>query len=174
MSRFFIDWLIDVLIHSLITVVRVDGVRLCLWTAATKGPIVHPPGDIWVWRATVEWYWQGKTEEKPAPVPLRTLHGLSRARTRASAVRGRRLTAWTISFILCFFVEDLSKLFLTKRRIVGWLLNDGLESMWKQSFQNAHVHISAKLSPVNLDHEILYVDRSWKDEQLLKNSFSVK
>jgi len=33
----------------------------------------HPPGDIWVWRATVEWYWQGKTEElgeKPVPVPL--------------------------------------------------------------------------------------------------------
>jgi hypothetical protein len=29
--------------------------------------------DIWVWRATVEWYWQGKTEElgeKPVPVPL--------------------------------------------------------------------------------------------------------
>jgi hypothetical protein len=28
---------------------------------------------IWVWRATVEWYWQGKTEElgeKPVPVPL--------------------------------------------------------------------------------------------------------
>jgi hypothetical protein len=28
---------------------------------------------IWVWRATVEWYWQGKTEElweKPVPMPL--------------------------------------------------------------------------------------------------------
>jgi hypothetical protein len=26
------------------------GVRLCLRTAATNGPIVHPPGDMWVWR----------------------------------------------------------------------------------------------------------------------------
>jgi hypothetical protein len=33
------DWLID----------HVDGVRLRLWTAATNGPIVHPPGDIWAW-----------------------------------------------------------------------------------------------------------------------------
>jgi hypothetical protein len=23
----------------------VDGVRLCLWTAASNGTIVHPPGD---------------------------------------------------------------------------------------------------------------------------------
>jgi hypothetical protein len=48
-------------------------VRLCLWTAATNWPIVHPPDYIWVWRATVEWYWQEKTEElgeKPFPVPL--------------------------------------------------------------------------------------------------------
>jgi hypothetical protein len=42
-------------------------------------------------------YWQGKTEEhgeKLVPVPLCTPqipHGLTRARTRASAVRGRRL-----------------------------------------------------------------------------------
>jgi hypothetical protein len=41
----------------------VDGVRLCLWTAATNVPAVHLPADIWVWRATVEWYWQGKAEE---------------------------------------------------------------------------------------------------------------
>jgi hypothetical protein len=25
-------------------------VRLHLWTAANNRPIVHPPGDIWVWR----------------------------------------------------------------------------------------------------------------------------
>jgi hypothetical protein len=43
----------------------------------------------------------GETEElgeKPVPVPLcppQIPHGLTRARTRASAVRGRRLTAWT-------------------------------------------------------------------------------
>jgi hypothetical protein len=30
-------------------VVRVDGVRLCLWTVAIQEPIVHLPDDIWVW-----------------------------------------------------------------------------------------------------------------------------
>jgi hypothetical protein len=37
-------------------VFHVDGVRLRLWTAATNGPIVHPPGDIWAgepWRNDV-------------------------------------------------------------------------------------------------------------------------
>jgi hypothetical protein len=28
-------------------------VRQCLRTAATSGPIVHPPGDMWTWRAMV-------------------------------------------------------------------------------------------------------------------------
>jgi hypothetical protein len=37
------------------------GVRLRLWTAATNG-LVHSPDDM-SWGATVEWYWQGKTEE---------------------------------------------------------------------------------------------------------------
>jgi hypothetical protein len=46
---------------------------------------------------------QGKTEvlgEKPVPVPLcspQIPHGLTRDRTRASAVRGRQLTAWAIA-----------------------------------------------------------------------------
>jgi hypothetical protein len=37
-----LSWLIDY-----------DGVRLCLRTAATNGPIVHPPGDMWAWSAMV-------------------------------------------------------------------------------------------------------------------------
>jgi hypothetical protein len=47
-------------------------------------------------------YWQGKTEElgeKPIPLPLcppQIPHGITRARTRASAVRGRRLTTWAM------------------------------------------------------------------------------
>lgn len=44
-------------------VADVNGVRQCLWTAGTDGPIVHPPNDMRVCRATVEWYWQEKTEE---------------------------------------------------------------------------------------------------------------
>jgi hypothetical protein len=53
--------------------------------------------------AQVEWNWQGKTEvlgEKPVPVPLcppQIPHGLTRDQTRASVVRGWRLTAWAIA-----------------------------------------------------------------------------
>jgi hypothetical protein len=53
--------------------------------------------------APVEWNWQGKTEvlwEKPVPVPLyppQISHGLTRDRNRASAVGGRRLTAWAMA-----------------------------------------------------------------------------
>jgi hypothetical protein len=53
--------------------------------------------------APVEWNWQGKTEvlgEKPVPGPLcptQTPHGLTRHRTRASAVGGRWLTAWAMA-----------------------------------------------------------------------------
>jgi hypothetical protein len=48
---------------TLVHVVRVDGVRLCLWTPATSEFIVHLPNYILVWRAMVGWCWQGKTEE---------------------------------------------------------------------------------------------------------------
>jgi hypothetical protein len=53
--------------------------------------------------APVEWNWQGKTEvlgEKIVPVPLcltQIPHGLNWDRTRASTVRGRRLTAWDMA-----------------------------------------------------------------------------
>jgi hypothetical protein len=53
--------------------------------------------------APVEWNWQGKTEalgEKPVPVPHcppQIPHGLTRYRTRTSAVGGRRLTAWAMA-----------------------------------------------------------------------------
>jgi hypothetical protein len=36
-----------------IPLIDYDGVRQCLWTAATSAPTVHPPGDIWAWRAKV-------------------------------------------------------------------------------------------------------------------------
>jgi hypothetical protein len=57
--------------------------------------------------APVEWNWQGKTEvlgEKPVPVPLHSPqipHGLTRDRTRASAVGDRRLTAWAMAWPSC-------------------------------------------------------------------------
>jgi hypothetical protein len=40
--------------NNIFYVVHVDGVRLCLWTVAFNGPVVHPPDDIWVWRAMVK------------------------------------------------------------------------------------------------------------------------
>jgi hypothetical protein len=98
-----------------VVVAPVDGVRVCLWTAATKGTIVHPPGasrPLWVWRGTVEWYWQGKTEElgeKPVSVPLcppQIPHELTRARTRFSAARGRRLTAWAIAWPVGYLLNS--------------------------------------------------------------------
>jgi hypothetical protein len=80
-----------------------DGVGLvpkcgCLLNVS----ILRIPQMIRVWRAMVEWYWQGKTElgEKPVPVPLyppQIPHGLTRARTRAPAVRGRWLKTRTMA-----------------------------------------------------------------------------
>jgi hypothetical protein len=76
--------------------------------------ILRIPQMIWVWRATVEWYWQGKTEElgeKPVQEPLcppQIPHGLTRARTLASAVRGRRLTTWAMAGSFCYVPVDLS------------------------------------------------------------------
>jgi hypothetical protein len=63
-------------------VVHVDGVRRSFRTVATKGPVVNPIGDIWAWRALME-YWQGK-------------HGVTRAWTRASVVICQRLTTWAM------------------------------------------------------------------------------
>jgi hypothetical protein len=67
-----------------------------------KRPAVHPPRDTWVWGATMEWYWQGNTDElgeKPVLLPLWTTqvpHGLTQTRTRTS-MRRQRLTAWAIT-----------------------------------------------------------------------------
>jgi hypothetical protein len=58
--------------------------------------------------AAVAWNWREKTEvlgEKPVPVSLylpQIPHGLNRDRTRASAVRGRRLTAWAMARLIFF------------------------------------------------------------------------
>jgi hypothetical protein len=99
------------------------GVGLTQAWMPTYVSILRIPQMISVWRATVEWYWQGKTEEmggKPVPgllCPPEITHGLTRARTRASAVRGRRLTTWaTVRPWFCvttiFVLRFVRRLFL--------------------------------------------------------------
>jgi hypothetical protein len=43
------------------------GARLRLWTAATNGTIVNPPGDTWAWRTMVVLYRQGNTTDAILP-----------------------------------------------------------------------------------------------------------
>jgi hypothetical protein len=59
-------------------------------------------GDRWIWSNGGMIYLQGKPKnsEKTCLVPLcpsQIPHGLTRARTRAYAVRGQRLTAWAMA-----------------------------------------------------------------------------
>jgi hypothetical protein len=93
-----------------IVVVNVDGMRLQLWTVATNWRVVHPPDNIWSWRATAKWHWQGKTKElgnKTVSVPLcqtQIPQAFIWAQTPVSAVRSRWLTAWAMArhlYLLC-------------------------------------------------------------------------
>jgi hypothetical protein len=85
---------------------RWGGSSTQAWVPTFYVSILRIPQMIWVWRATVEWYWQGKPEElgeKHVPVPLcppQVPNGLTWARTWASAVTGRQLTTWAISWSL--------------------------------------------------------------------------
>jgi hypothetical protein len=86
--------------------------------------------------APVEWNWQGKTEvlgEKPVPVPLcppQIPHGLTRYRTRASALRGRRLTAWRPIFIRYLGLSSL----------IRWTGNIALSTYTCLSGCKLHLH----------------------------------
>jgi hypothetical protein len=73
-----------------------DSVMLGQSNRTPHGAVIDEYG------AMVEWYLQGKPKysEKTCPVPLcppQTPHGLTPARTRASAVKGQRLTAWAMA-----------------------------------------------------------------------------
>jgi hypothetical protein len=66
--------------------------------------------------------------EKPVPVPLcppQTPHGLARDRTRASTVRGRRLTAWAMARpkqILICVVSSSVRTRILRHLSLQWLI----------------------------------------------------
>jgi hypothetical protein len=74
--------------------------------------------------APVEWNWQGKTEvlgEKPVPVslcPPQIPHGLTRDQIRATAVRGRRLTAWAMARTI-YTLNNWKNLYLNEIQNLG-------------------------------------------------------
>jgi hypothetical protein len=88
---------------SLLLTDHVDGVRLRLWTAATNGPIAHPPGDIWARITTMEWCRQGKTPDSS----IRALWQSCQQSHLAAKVGGTwgeghdGFCLWNIYFILC-------------------------------------------------------------------------
>jgi hypothetical protein len=47
--------------YHLVLVVHVDKARLCLWISVTNGPITHPTGGTWIWRAMVKLYYKRKS-----------------------------------------------------------------------------------------------------------------
>jgi hypothetical protein len=88
---------------TLVRDVDADWLRLCLWTAANNGPIVHSSGDTMIMESHGGMILTGETEklgEESVPIPLcptQISHGLTRTRTQASEVRGRWLNAWVMA-----------------------------------------------------------------------------
>jgi hypothetical protein len=74
--------------------------------------VVHPPNNIWVRKVMVEWYWQRRTrrtQRKTCPSATLSTTNFTGTRNRASAVSGRRLTAWAMTgpqvSILCSLIK---------------------------------------------------------------------
>jgi hypothetical protein len=86
-------------------------VRLCLWTAATNWPICHALGYMESHSGMISTGENRRTRRKTCPTAtLSTRHGLYLARTRASEVRGRRLTAWVMAWpiiVLLFVMSSI-------------------------------------------------------------------
>jgi hypothetical protein len=88
----------------IVFVLNVDGVRLCLWTAASNGPIVYPAGDIWIWRGR----WNDIDRDNPrnlrktCRMPL--CPQISHRLTRSSALRDWQLTTRAMAWLcLCLY-----------------------------------------------------------------------
>jgi hypothetical protein len=101
-----------VLLQSIFyNLVQFDGVRPRLWIAASKGPNPHECGEP-RWNDTDKGK-QNKSERKPDPMslcPPQIPRGLTWAKTRASAVRVRRL--YRLSYGMAFsrtFKQNISQ-----------------------------------------------------------------
>jgi hypothetical protein len=99
------DWLIDWLIDY-------DGVGLCLRTAATNGPIVHSPGDMWAWRAMVMMMMMPteETEDNSWLVHQSPLAVLPAEKSRASRRNRRRSENFAYQYL---FSSLLCRKYLT-------------------------------------------------------------
>jgi hypothetical protein len=77
----------------------VDRVRWCLRATATNGSVVHPPGDIWEWRAlgnNIDK--ENRRTRRETCATLSTTNSIwTDPGPRASVVRGERLTAWAVA-----------------------------------------------------------------------------
>jgi hypothetical protein len=111
--------------------------------------------------APMEWNWQGKTEvlgEKPVPMPLcppRIPHGLTRDGTRASAMGGRRLTAWAMAWPSCWgYIASMAAEWNTGRQSL--IRNSKIRKALKtESFDPRHSRCKCEASVVS--HVLLLV-----------------
>jgi hypothetical protein len=75
---------------EVIRVIDYDGVTLCLRTAATNGPIVHPPGDMWAWIAMMMMMMMMPAGDNSFPVHQSSLTVLRAETSGASRRNGRK------------------------------------------------------------------------------------
>jgi hypothetical protein len=137
------------ILFNVMSIVHVNGVRLCPWTAASNGAIVHPLDDIWAWKATVEWHWQGKAEElgeKPVPLslcPPQILHVLTYLQTWNLAVRDQWLTTWTMAQPFIQLNQWAVRTERLRRSISSSQIKFAMNGTWHLSLISVTVNISS-------------------------------
>jgi hypothetical protein len=113
-------------------------------------------------------YWQGKTEElgeKPVPVPLcppQIPHGLTRALTRASAVRGQRLTTWVMAQVSLFSLQTRNRVYIL---VSNYWFCTSLVKLWiKPVFSSVDWECLDLEIPLDLSITLQLVDKRWRIE----------
>jgi hypothetical protein len=120
--------------------------------------ILFIPHTIWVWRTTMGWYWQGKTEElgeKPVPVPLcppQIPHGLTRAWIRTSVVKVRRLTAWAMArpqiYLLLIYITCQCPVPSTASSIEGSAIFQRIRNVRRDTI-SCYAYVQKPIKPVD-------------------------